>query len=133
MFILLFSLLVLLTEPLLMRYHLIFYHRKPLICQSILPNYIIIRFVTHNTWHYQFIAMKVFHLFVFFTSFYLRSTNKHRWVPDCSFHIMVMLYLSPTNFCSLPIAIIFFKTNTLLCYTGSFFSRNRQILNQITG
>ena len=43
LFTLLFLLLFLLTESLLMRYHLISCNRKPLICQLILTNYIIIR------------------------------------------------------------------------------------------
>ena len=47
--ILLFLLLFSLTESLLMRCHLISYDRKPLICQSTLPNYIIILYM-----HYPF-------------------------------------------------------------------------------
>ena len=42
LFTLLFLLLFYLTKSILMRYHLISCYRKPLICQSILPNYIII-------------------------------------------------------------------------------------------
>ena len=45
LFILLFLLLLLLTESLLMRYHLMSYDQKPLISQSILPNYIILLFL----------------------------------------------------------------------------------------